>query len=477
MASSSSSRPAKLQKLNDMRRSCPFVTQSALQSLLCKIHQEGMPDLKYKRDMKEATRLQLSSMDAYGPLLLEANVATTEGTMEPIWIVNLLSLLVGAYQLNGSWANFFHNAHAKNPSSPQKPWQLLLYSDEVVPGNQLAARQNRKVFAIYASFAQHMTMLQCEDAWFILALLPSTIVAQLEASIGQVFAKIIEATFLGPACDPRNGLYMPHPNGTMDLMLYFDLGGFVQDGLAMKQTFNIKGASGDKFCMFCSNIRSIALELPADTPEEDIPGSNVTKLADCILSTDQEVLQAFQVCKQKSRALSKKHFELWERASGITFSHHALPLHQPLLDSNLLKPISGYIHDWMHTMASQGVMQRSIWLLLSQLDMPWGNIQEFLQLWTLPKAMAKAGKLHDLFAAKRTKFYKENSKFKCTASEAIGLTTMLEYLVNSICVPAGVHPGQCQSFLAMAKVMDMLQAIPLGCVQPPMLQHLGRNSA
>lgn len=123
------------------------MTQSALQSLLCKIHQEGMPDLKYKRDMKEATRLQLSSMDAYGPLLLEANVATTEGTMEPIWIVNLLSLLVGAYQLNGSWANFFHNAHAKNPSSPQKPWQLLLYSDEVVPGNQLAARQNRKVLA------------------------------------------------------------------------------------------------------------------------------------------------------------------------------------------------------------------------------------------------------------------------------------------------------------------------------------------
>ena len=267
-----------------------------------------------------------------------------------------MSLLVGACQLQGSWANFFHNAHAENPRSPQKPWQLLLYSDEVVPGNQLAARQNRKVFAIYASFAQHKTMLQSEDAWFILALLPSTIVAQLEASIGQVFSKIIEAIFLGPACDPRNGLYMPHPVGTMDLMLYFTFGGFVQDGLAMKQTFNIKGASGDKFCMLCSNIRAMSLDLPAGSPEEDIPGSNATKLADCILSTDQEVLDAFQTCQQKSRTLSKKHFELWGKASGITFSHHALLLQQPLLDSNLLQPVSGYIHDWMHTMASQGVM-------------------------------------------------------------------------------------------------------------------------
>ena len=360
---------------------------------------------------------------------------------------------------------FFHKAHTENPSSLEKPWSLLLYSDEVVPGNPLASRINRKVYAIYGSFAQHKTKLQCEDAWFILAILPSTIVAELEASIGQVFANLIEAIFFGPACDPRNGLYMPHPVTSMDVMLYFDLGGFVQDGLAMKQTFNIKRASGDKFCMLCSNIRAISLDLPPDTPEEDIPGSHVTKLANCILSTDQEVLDAFQVCKEKFTRLSKKQF-------GITFSHHALLLNQTLLDSHLLKPISGYIHDWMHTMASQGVIQRSIWLLLSQLGM-WDQLEQFLQLWTLPKAMAKAGNLHDLFQTRRTKFYKENSKFKCAASEAIGLSTMLAYLVKTICVPAAAHLDQCHSFLAMVEALEMLQATQLGQVQPPMLQHLG----
>ena len=135
-----------------------------------------------------------------------------------------------------------------------------------------------------------------------------------------------------------------------------------------------------------------------------------------------------------------------------------------------LKPISGYIHDWMHTMASQGVMQRSIWLLLSQLDM-WDQLEPFLQLWTLPKAMAKAGNLHDLFQTKKIKFYKENSKFKCTASEAIGLSTLLAYLVNTICVPAAAHLDQCNSFLAMVQVLEMLQATQLGQVQPPRLQQ------
>ena len=298
--------------------------------------------------------------------------------------------------------------------------------------------------------------------------------AELEASIGQVFAKLIEAIFLGPACDPRNGLHMPHPVTSMDAMLYLDLGGFVQDGLARKQTFNIRGASGDKFCMLCSNIRAISLDLPPDTPEEDIPGSHVTKLANFIPPTDQEVLDAFQVCKEKSTRLSKKQFELREKVCGITFSHHALLLNQTLLDSHLLKPISGYIHDWMHTMASQGVIQRSIWLLLSQLGM-WDQLEQFLQLWALPKAMAKAGNLHDLFQAKRTKFYKENSKFKCTASEAISLSTMLAYLVKSICVPAAAHLDQCHSFLAMVEALGMLQATQLGQVQPPMLQHLGNK--
>ena len=115
---------------------------------------------------------------------------------------------------------FFHKAHTENPSSLEKPWSLLLYSDEVVPGNPLASRINRKVYAIYGSFAQRKTKLQCEDAWFIVTILPSTIVAELEASIGQVFAKLIEAIFLGPACDPRNGLYMPHTVTSMDVMLY-----------------------------------------------------------------------------------------------------------------------------------------------------------------------------------------------------------------------------------------------------------------
>ena len=140
-----------------------------------------------------------------------------------------------------------------------------------------------------------------------------------------------------------------------------------------------------------------------------------------------------------------------------------------LLEANLLKPVSGYIHDWMHTMASQGVMQSSIWLLLSTTNV-WSQMESFLQLWTLPSAFAKAGKLHDLFTAKRTKFYKEHQRFKSTASETLGLTTLLQYMVQVLLLPAEIQVDQCHSFLEMAAVLEMLQATAQGKVQPASLQ-------
>ncbi|CAE7212053.1 HMGS [Symbiodinium sp. CCMP2592] len=208
----------------------------------------------------------------------------------------------------------------------------------------------------------------------------------------------------------------------------------------------------------------MAIHTEATLEEEDIPGSNVTHLSECELATDQEVLTAFQTCQRLSRTMPKDQFAMYQQAAGITHNQHSMLLDQALLDQNILRPVSGYIHDWMHTMASQGVMQKSIWLLLSTTN-AWDHMESFLQLWTMPGALAKAGKLHDLFTPKRTKFYGENQRFKCTASECLGLTTLLQYMVQRLWLPAGIQVDQCHSFLAMAQVQEMLQATHMGTVQ------------
>lgn len=148
---------------------------------------------------------------------------------------------------------------------------------------------------------------------------------------------------------------------------------------------------------------------------------------------------------------------------------------QALLQEGLLQPVSGYIHDWMHTMASQGIMQKSIYSLLAALD-AWDQVEPFLKLWTLPAAIAKAGKLYELFTSKRIKGYKENSKFKCTASEALGLAPLLAYMVSAIFLPMNMEAEECQAFLDMVEVLEMLQATALGKVLPAQLLSFGSMS-
>ncbi|CAE7259597.1 unnamed protein product [Symbiodinium sp. CCMP2592] len=435
--SSTDTRAAKLRKLNDFRRELPYISQNGLATLLQKVHKEGLPEIRQAKAMKEATRSILSSMNTYGDLLLHEPMATITGDEQNIWLTNCMSLLAGLYKQGGNW---------------------------VLPGNQLGHRLERKTWAIYASFH---TKLQHEDTWFLLSIARSSEVASLEAGISQVFSKLLRSIFCNKIADPRLGLCLPHAtDSTQDIRLFFTMGGWIQDGLAMKQTFSTKGDSGTKFCILCNNIRSMAIHTEATLEEEeDIPGSNVTHLSECELATDQEVLTAFQTCQRLSRTMPKDQFAMYQQAAGITHNQHSMLLDQALLDQNILRPVSGYIHDWMHTMASQGVMQKSIWLLLSTTN-AWDHMESFLQLWTMPAALAKAGKLHDLFTPKRTKFYRENQRFKCTASECLGLTTLLQYMVQRLWLPAGIQVDQRHSFLAMAQVQEMLQATHMSTVSP-----------
>ena len=40
-------------------------------------------------------------------------------------------------------------AAAAKPSTLSRPWSVVLYADEVLPGNQLAYKNNRKMWAFY----------------------------------------------------------------------------------------------------------------------------------------------------------------------------------------------------------------------------------------------------------------------------------------------------------------------------------------
>ena len=140
-AASSSERPKKLQRLNDLGRSCPYVSKSALESILADCKESGIPDLSNSKCMTEATRLHLGSHNHYGPMLVEKSAITLEDKTLPILLANGLTLLAQAFYQGGAWSSMLESTHALHPSSFSRPWSLTIYTDEVTPGNVLAHRQ------------------------------------------------------------------------------------------------------------------------------------------------------------------------------------------------------------------------------------------------------------------------------------------------------------------------------------------------
>ena len=156
---------AKLQKVESFRRKCPHVTASALAAIVSEIHQHGIPDLAGNRNrLKEATQKIVNEETPYGKLLITVDVVSKkdESKTLPLLCINPLALLHKSIEADGGFAKFFYQRLRLSPSSPEAPWSLILYSDEIVPGNALSSDNKRKVWGVYFSFMEfgmHFTFL------------------------------------------------------------------------------------------------------------------------------------------------------------------------------------------------------------------------------------------------------------------------------------------------------------------------------
>ena len=264
------------------------------------------------------------------------------------------------------------------PSSPSRPWSLILYLDELVPGNVLG-RAERKSSAFYTSFAQFSNQLCNSHAWLTLAIARSHFVANLEGGVSQIMSTLLKSTFCNPMVDPHPGFLLKHPSG--DIRLHFKFSMLLADGAAQKQAWGSKGDSGSKFCFLCSNIRA------AGTSEDQMH-CNIKKYDQLVLTTDAQVLQSYHNLNSRKLTSTKKEFQLWEQATGWTWSAKAMMLDQQLLSKNVLEPCQQFVHDYMHGIL-QGTAPIVLYRFLEAMEPhihPWPFLEGYFPFWHFPKA-------------------------------------------------------------------------------------------
>ena len=452
-------RATKLRKLNAFRRRLPHASASALAAIIADIKRNGIPDGD-RNSMMEARNLICKEWDRYGSVLQSITVFTKEDEETTISIAHPMALLWMATQDCAPFSIFFRAALHTHPPSPEEPWNLVLYSDEVTPGNPLATLNHRKFQAIYWSFLEFGANALCrEEAWFCICAEYSGTVNQLSAGLSQLIAALIKV-FFDPDGDNFATTGMSLPFDGEDIRLWAQLTGLIQDGGAHKSTFHSRGDGASKFCLLCQNLFSQESKLV----EEDGSGilaCNVLKCKDLVPATGKGLRKVARYLERHAGTCTADEFVEKQQALGMTYHPRAILLDRSF--DSLFDPVKIYMHDWMHCLFVDGVFNLCLYLLLeTMLCLGHSGIydlwSDYLAEWVWPMRITSAH-LHEIFSADRKKSHRDAKHIKCQASDGLSISGVAAlWCLNFLLKLDGRCKPQVDAFVALVDVIDLIMA-------------------
>jgi hypothetical protein len=403
-------------------------------------------------------------MTPYGKLIQSVELTNPTGTTK-LDIIDPHAMLWYATAECASWGALFHERLVETPCSAERPWTLVLYSDEVTPGSALAHITSRKSQAIYWSFLElGASALSREEAWFTACTARSSIVAGVDGGLAQLLGSNLKRFFNKTSGDNLlDGITLRYQD--RNFVFYAKLGAFLQDGLAHKETFHVKGDNGTRSCVLCLNEVSVKSGL-TNFDGSDILRSSILREDECDLATDADILDTVKRLDAYKLTDGPTVFKLREQALGFNHVRYTMLL-DPLLEGVIL-PATQFVHDWMHCMVAGGIFQLCLHLMLEAL---WADgvkniyamLGTYLDIYHWPRRLNIAS-MTAYFAPKRREAHRDAKTFKCPASHALSMYAVLAYYVNAVIKPSGRCTAACNAFLALCDLLDCFLAIPLGIV-------------
>ena len=128
--------------------------------------------------------------------------------------------------------------------------RILIYVDEVNPGNPLHPDPLRKLQAIYWAICEWpQWLLQRKDAWPCFGVLRSCVCDDLPGGLSQLMKLVLRTFFASTGHNFQRGCVVQHGSGQHLFTATF--AGFMTDEAALKEVFDIKGQAGKFPCFTC----------------------------------------------------------------------------------------------------------------------------------------------------------------------------------------------------------------------------------
>ena len=124
-----------------------------------------------------------------------------------------------------------------------------------------------------------------------------------------------------------------------------------------------------------------------------------------------------------------------------------------------MRPITQFMHDYMHGMASSGCLNVAIFLVLEAIQAaglkPWVSLQSYMSCWVLPVSLKRSCNMSAVFSEKRVKSHREAERLKVPASEVLCLFPILQYIAQTVAKQVPCQ-NAVRAFLACCHFMELL---------------------
>jgi hypothetical protein len=371
-------------------------------------------------------------------------------------VPKLLQLLVKS---SANFRNAVLQTWEAHPCTRENPWHLVVYGDEVVPGNVLRLDNKRKFFAVYVTVKEFgPAYLKHEHMWLPAAIIRSCVAKdRIPGNLSGCMRLLFRKWFLTDRIDHDGVLLDLGIPDSRYANVYLKLGSVVADGDAYRAIWSAKGASGKLPCLLCKNILS--------------------------QRTNSVYLQHFS-CPYADRFDLATNEDVWEKADKIAASrvgggHMRLQVMYGMTDSPSglmwdlqlrphVRPVDVITFDSMHCLVSNGIAQFEVSLILDALKVlgvAWEQLRTFAASdWKFSTALGRSQVLVGCFARPREKAYKKEGSFKAGASEMLLVCPVLQFFLHKVIGVPSQMTDQIASFDELNRSMRLVNLSKQGIV-------------
>ncbi len=405
-------------------------------------------------------------------ILNDGSVFTWEYA-EPIHLIQLS--LDASPELQNRYAETLRH----HPGTREQPWTIVVGFDELVPGDKLSGITSKKTMCAYFNFitlGTHTLTQAC--TWYAPCVIRSHTLHLMPGGWSFALGRLLRRMFFGTQGFATAGAPLLIHN--TPLILFAELGVLISDGDGLRLACCWVGASGIKPCLrhwnvlkkdsdLCGRVDGYVEITCTDPSEFRYDPEKLSDAVDLIAAAHRRWTAGGCTKAFYTRLTKEKGFKFME--GGLVFDVEM---------RTRLKLWDAIRIDWVHSALQDGGLSIDCHLFIDScepLELGYRAVEQYFKLkWLFPKSLQHKGQgLHRVFSEWRHSDDTKADKMKASASECLGVYSILrQFSLSEVGDRPEVAP-QRASFEAMCDAVDTIQMAKKGLIALPQAAERLRN--